>query len=166
MEKTIVSTLHIVFPQHTNTVGVLFGGQLMEWMEKTSVIAAHRLKRDCAWATAGMDGLEFREAVATGEVLTFRAVVTKVFGSSIEVYCCCHADIPGSPTPLSTPRFTNECFFTLVALSPETSVPVSINARIVVSSDSAAQKVSETADDRRAERLADRRMLSRVYADN
>ncbi|KAH7341474.1 hypothetical protein B0J17DRAFT_261825 [Rhizoctonia solani] len=68
MEDTLACTIQIVMPQHANSVGVLFGGQLMEWMERTAVLAAHRLKRDCAWVTAGMDGLLFREAVATGEV--------------------------------------------------------------------------------------------------
>ncbi|CAE7213188.1 unnamed protein product [Rhizoctonia solani] len=124
MEDTLACTIQIVMPQHANSVGVLFGGQLMEWMERTAVLAAHRLKRDCAWVTAGMDGLLFREAVATGEVLTFRAVVTRIWTSSIEVYVCSHADVrrphppasEGANTPSS--RFTNEAFLTLVALTP------------------------------------------------
>ncbi|CAE6409178.1 unnamed protein product [Rhizoctonia solani] len=126
MEDTLACTIQIVMPQHANSVGVLFGGQLMEWMERTAVLAAHRLKRDCAWVTAGMDGLLFREAVATGEVLTFRAVITRVWTSSIEVYVCSYADVrrthpsapegANDPNPLS--RFTNEAFLTLVALTP------------------------------------------------
>ncbi|CAE6505743.1 unnamed protein product [Rhizoctonia solani] len=113
MEDTLACTIQIVMPQHANSVGVLFGGQLMEWMERTAVLAAHRLKRDCAWVTAG---------------LTFRAVVTRVWTSSIEVYVCSHADVrrpyPSAPegeaTSSSCPssRFTNEAFLTLVALTP------------------------------------------------
>lgn len=127
VEDTLACTMQIVMPQHANSVGVLFGGQLMEWMERTAVLAAHRLKRDCAWVTAGMDGLEFREAVATGEVLTFRAIVTRVWASSVEVYVCSHADVrrpypPPPEAPSSYPgpalRFTNEAFLTLVALTP------------------------------------------------
>ncbi|CAE6447287.1 unnamed protein product [Rhizoctonia solani] len=126
MEDTLACTIQIVMPQHANSVGVLFGGQLMEWMERTAVLAAHRLKRDCAWVTAGMDGLLFREAVATGEVLTFRAVITRVWTSSIEVYVCSHADVrrpyppapEGTSSPSSSSRFTNEAFLTLVALTP------------------------------------------------
>ncbi|KAG8690120.1 Acyl-coenzyme A thioesterase 12 [Ceratobasidium sp. 423] len=111
VEDTLACTIQIVMPQHANSVGVLFGGQLMEWMERTAVLAAHRLKRDCAWVTAG---------------LTFRAVVTRVWTSSIEVYVCSHADVrrPYPPTPerINSPspssRFTNEAFLTLVALIP------------------------------------------------
>ncbi|KAF8753571.1 hypothetical protein RHS01_06983 [Rhizoctonia solani] len=73
-----------------------------------------------------MDGLQFREAVATGEVLTFRAAITRVWTSSIEVYVCSHADVrrpyPSTPEGASAPsplsRFTNEAFLTLVALTP------------------------------------------------
>jgi len=129
MQDTLACTMQIVMPQHANSVGVLFGGQLMEWMERTAVLAAHRLKRDCAWVTAGMDGLQFREAVATGEVLTFRAIVTRVWTSSVEVYVCSHADVRRPyPTPEgqdpssdSASRFTNEAFLTLVALTPTLS---------------------------------------------
>ncbi|CAE6415534.1 unnamed protein product [Rhizoctonia solani] len=113
MEDTLACTIQIVMPQHANSVGVLFGGQLMEWMERTAVLAAHRLKRDCAWVTAG---------------LTFRAVITRIWTSSIEVYVCSHADVrrpypcvsesANAPSPLS--RFTNEAFLTLVALTPTT----------------------------------------------
>lgn len=125
MQDTLACAIQIVMPQHANSVGVLFGGQLMEWMERTAVLAAHQVKRDCAWVTAGMDGLLFREAVATGEVLTFRAVVTRVWTSSIEVYVCSHADVRRAPSPEGVQpcpgpasRFTNEAFLTLVALTP------------------------------------------------
>lgn len=127
MQDTLACAIQIVMPQHANSVGVLFGGQLMEWMERTAVLAAYRLKRDCAWVTAGMDGLLFREAVATGEVLTFRAAVTRVWTSSIEVYVCSHADVRRAyppppegiqPRPGPASRFTNEAFLTLVALTP------------------------------------------------
>ncbi|KAG8741927.1 Acyl-coenzyme A thioesterase 12, partial [Ceratobasidium sp. 414] len=112
IQDTLACTMQIVMPQHANSVGVLFGGQLMEWMERTAVLAAHRLKRKCAWVTAG---------------LAFRAIVTRVWASSVEVYVCSHADVrrphpppPGGPQPSPGPafRFTNEAFLTLVALTP------------------------------------------------
>ncbi|KAG9126455.1 Acyl-coenzyme A thioesterase 12 [Ceratobasidium sp. 392] len=91
IEDTLACTMQIVMPQHANSVGVLFGGQLMEWMERTAVLAAHKLKRDCAWVTAGMDGLEFREAVATGEVaekrraerLDMRELLLRVYANAV-----------------------------------------------------------------------------------
>ncbi|KAG9003451.1 Acyl-coenzyme A thioesterase 12 [Tulasnella sp. JGI-2019a] len=165
ISATFASTLHIVMPQHANSAGILFGGQLMAWMEKTALIAAHRFKADdCAWTTAGMDGLEFREAVAIGDVLTFRAVVTKSWKSSIEVYVCSHADIPGSATPRTSVRFTNECFLTLVALSPATSTAIPLRTDLIVTPDTVAERVFIHADERKVERLAMKDMLSRVYA--
>ncbi|KAG9017996.1 Acyl-coenzyme A thioesterase 12 [Tulasnella sp. 427] len=165
IEETYASTLHIVMPQHANSSGVLFGGQLMEWMEKTALLAAQRLKReDCSWTTAGMDGLEFREAVAIGDVLTFRAVVTKTWRSSIEVYVSSHADIPGSETPSSSSRFTNECFISLVALSQITAASLPLNTEVVLPHESPAEKVSVAADLRKAERLHMKDLLVTLYA--
>jgi len=137
----------------------------MDWMEKTALIAAHRFKRDnCAWTTAGMDGLEFREAVAIGDILTFRAVVTKAWKSSIEVYVCSHADIPGSANPRTSLRFTNECFLTLVALSSTTSTAIALNTELSVPPGTAAETVSAEADARKVERLSLKDILSRLYA--
>ncbi|KIO34378.1 hypothetical protein M407DRAFT_240679 [Tulasnella calospora MUT 4182] len=165
IEDTYASTLHIVMPQHANSSGVLFGGQLMEWMEKTALLSAQRLKReDCSWTTAGMDGLEFREAVAIGDVLTFRAVVTKTWRSSIEVYVSSHADIPGSETPSSSSRFTNECFISLVALSQITATALPLNTELVLPHDSPAEIVAVAADLRKAERLNMKDLLVTLYA--
>ncbi|KAG8918988.1 Acyl-coenzyme A thioesterase 12 [Tulasnella sp. 417] len=167
IEETYASTLHIVMPQHANSNGVLFGGQLMdtEWMEKTALLSAQRLKREeCSWTTAGMDGLEFREAVAIGDVLTFRAVVTKTWRSSIEVYVSSHADIPGSETPSSSSRFTNECFISLVALSQITATALPLNTEVVLPPDSPAEAVSVAADWRKAERLSMKDLLVTLYA--
>jgi len=134
-------------------------------MEKTALAAANRFKRgQCAWTTAGMDGLEFREAVAIGDVLTFRAVVTRAWKSSVEVYVCSHADVPGSATPRSSLRFTNECFLTLVALSSITSTAIPLQTKLIVPPDTAAEKVSVQADARKVERLATKDMLVHVYA--
>jgi len=137
----------------------------MDWMEKTALIAANRFKKgQCAWTTAGMDGLEFRDAVAIGDVLTFRAVVTRAWKSSVEVYVCSHADIPGSATLRSSLRFTNECFFTLVALSSITSTAIPLRTQLSVTPNTAAEKISFRADARKVERLATKDMLMRVYA--
>jgi hypothetical protein len=65
--------------------------------------------------------------IHTGDRLTFRAVVTRVWASSIEVYVCSHADVRRAyppppegiqPCPGPASRFTNEAFLTLVALTP------------------------------------------------
>jgi len=180
IQDTLATTLHIVLPQHANSAGVLFGGQLMEWMEKTALLSASRLRmKKCSWVTAAMDRLEFREAVAVGHVLTFRAVITKIWTSSMEVYVCSHAGMifnsayiictkivylaldVTDPAAGPGPRFTNECFLTLVALSRKTSSPFNINSEVIPKLGAPSTEVWEGADDRKQERLDLKEMLVR-----
>ena len=40
-----VRMAEIVFPNHTNHIGTLFGGQAMAWMDKAAFLAAARYSR-------------------------------------------------------------------------------------------------------------------------
>ena len=99
---TLATTLHIVMPQHVNSSNVLFGGQLMTWIEAVAAIAAESVEAHDAgseynmgleWVTASMDQLEFKQAAVVGEILVFRAVVLKVWKRSVEVYVCVHSGL-------------------------------------------------------------------------
>ncbi|PWN48101.1 hypothetical protein IE53DRAFT_212491 [Violaceomyces palustris] len=67
VSQTLVRTLHIVFPEHTNSVSVLFGGQLMDWMEEAALLSVRFVGRARRWNTVALDGLEFPQAVGVGE---------------------------------------------------------------------------------------------------
>jgi acyl-CoA hydrolase len=57
--EDVVSMSEQVLPTHTNAQGLVFGGQIMAWMDICAGIAA---KRHCRTAvvTASMDDLHFR----------------------------------------------------------------------------------------------------------
>ncbi len=40
--ETLAITTHIVLPNDTNTLGNLFGGQLLAWMDVIASVSAHR----------------------------------------------------------------------------------------------------------------------------
>ena len=42
--------LEIVFPDHTNHLGTLFGGQALAWMDKAAFIA-ESIRADAKWTT-------------------------------------------------------------------------------------------------------------------
>lgn len=42
---TEVRMVEIVFPNHTNYMGTLFGGQALAWMDKAAILAASRYAR-------------------------------------------------------------------------------------------------------------------------
>src|SRR6185436_12134323 len=79
-----VEMTQLVLPNDTNYLGNLLGGRLMEWMDVAAAISAQRhSNRICV--TAAVDNLVFHQPIRLGEVVTLKASVNRVFGSSMEV---------------------------------------------------------------------------------
>jgi len=84
VNKSQVEMTQLVLPNDTNQLGNLLGGRLMEWMDIAAAISAQRhSKRICV--TAAVDELVFHHPIRLGEVVTVRAAVNRVFGTSMEV---------------------------------------------------------------------------------
>jgi hypothetical protein len=43
MDTTFAEVVELVMPQHANTLGITFGGQIMAWMETCALTSANRL---------------------------------------------------------------------------------------------------------------------------
>ncbi len=67
----------IVFPDHINHLGTLFGGQALAWMDKAAFIAASRYAR-CTVVTARSEQVDFHVAVPKGALVE---LVARVVGS-------------------------------------------------------------------------------------
>jgi acyl-CoA hydrolase len=74
----------IVFPADSNSMGSLFGGRLMEYIDLTGAMAASRHARAIV-VTASMDHLDFLSPVRVGEFLILKASVNRAFRTSMEV---------------------------------------------------------------------------------
>jgi len=74
----------IVFPADSNSMGNLFGGRLMEYIDLTGGMAASRHARALC-VTASMDHLDFLSPVRVGELLILKASVNRAFRTSMEV---------------------------------------------------------------------------------
>ena len=70
-------------------------------------------------------------------------------------------DIPGAHSPDSSPRFTNECFISLVALSPTASAAIPLDTDLHIVSGTKAEQVAAAADARKEARLNLKEMLVR-----
>ncbi len=55
----------IVFPDHANHLGTLFGGQALAWMDKAAFIAASRHARRTV-VTARSEQVDFRRPIRQG----------------------------------------------------------------------------------------------------
>lgn len=76
--------LEMVFPDHTNHLGTLFGGQALAWMDKAAFIVASRYARRTV-VTARSEEVNFRVPVRTGQLVELVASVVKVGHSSMQV---------------------------------------------------------------------------------
>jgi acyl-CoA hydrolase len=77
--------IEIVFPEHANSLGITFGGQILKWMEYTAIMAAAKHCRSHL-LTASMDSVTFLRPTKVGDVVIIKGIVSQAFEHSIEVY--------------------------------------------------------------------------------
>ncbi|MBI4931034.1 MAG: acyl-CoA thioesterase [Bacteroidetes bacterium] len=83
--ESICLTTEQVLPNDTNPLNTLFGGRLMQWMDITAGIAAHRhCGKVCV--TASVNHVSFDKPVKLGDVVTLEGKVSRTFNTSIEVF--------------------------------------------------------------------------------
>mgnify|MGYP003585867432 CR=1 FL=1 len=76
--------LHMVFPDHTNHLGTLFGGQALAWMDMSAFIAASRYARTTV-VTARSEQVDFNQPIHKGDLVEVVARIVKVGRSSMSV---------------------------------------------------------------------------------
>lgn len=76
--------LEMVFPDHANHLGTLFGGQLLAWMDKAAFIAASRHARRTV-VTARSEQVDFRLPIRQGQLVETVARVVAVGTTSMQV---------------------------------------------------------------------------------
>lgn len=109
-ESLTVSTEHVL-PNDTNALNNLFGGRLMQWMDLTGAIAAHRhSKRVCVTAT--VNNVSFEHPIKLGSIVTLEAKVSRAFTSSMEVFI----DVFVEDAVTGERKKCNEAIFTFVAI--------------------------------------------------
>ncbi|KAF9126781.1 Acyl-coenzyme A thioesterase 11 [Mortierella sp. 14UC] len=155
MQTTFAESAQLVLPQHANSLSITFGGQVMKWMENVAAVSASRFAR-VPIVTASIDSLQFHRKTMIGDCLTMRSVVTRVFRSSMEVYVFVDSEnlVTGKQT------FTNEAFFSMVALQPSPSLlPIATTLPTLFAASDLEKALSEAGEKRRLGRLQQRREL-------
>ena len=140
-----------MLPSDANPAGNVFGGVILQHCDEAAGIAAGRHARKRV-VTAGIDAMEFVEPARIGEVLTCKAAVNAVFGSSMEVGVRVEAEDLMS----AEVRHTNSAYFVMVALDDEGS-PSEVPA-LTCETPTEVRRERE-AQVRRANRLAEREQI-------
>lgn len=135
----------IVMPQHTNPIGVIFGGVIMSWIDIASAISAGRHCKTHV-ATASIDAIQFIKPIHLGWIVTIRASINRVWNSSMEIGLHLSAENPLADEE----HHSASAYVTMVALDSEgraVKVP-----NIVIESEDEQRRYRQ-AGERRAMRL-------------
>ncbi len=110
-KDSLVTTTRIVLPNETNTLGNLFGGELLAWMDNAAAISA---TRHCGRVvvTASVNNVSFDKPIRLGDIVTVEAKVSRAFTSSMEIYL----DVYVEHFSTHKRQKCNEAIYTFVAV--------------------------------------------------
>ena len=139
--------VQLVFPEHTNHYGTLFGGRMMSWIATAGTLAASRFAHGPV-VLGAMDDLDFLTPVHLGEIVAIDAQVEYVGRSSMEVGVEVQSESPGR----SAPRRTTSSHLAFIALDGHER-PRPVGATVTPAS-GAESALRDAAAARKAARLA------------
>jgi acyl-CoA hydrolase len=104
----------LVLPPDANAYGTIFGGRVMEYVDRIASITAMRHCR-LPVVTASTDSFAFLAPIHVGEAIELEAFVTWTHRTSIEIYCCIHSE----DLMTGQRRLTATSYLTFVALGED-----------------------------------------------
>ncbi len=124
VSESLTTMTDMIFPNDTNTLGNLMGGNLMRMMDIAGAICAQKHSNRIV-VTASVDNVSFKESIPLGSVVTLHAKVTRAFSSSMEVVI----DVWAENIPAKERVSTNKAFFTFVAVD-QSGRPIDVPASL------------------------------------
>ena len=149
VDESRVEIDELVMPEDANNLGTVFGGRVMALIDKAGAMVALRHSR-LTVVTASVDSIDFISPLKIGDIICFRAHITQVFHSSMEV----RVDVYGENTRTGERTLTTTAFVTMVCIDAE-GRPAP--APPVLLATDAERAEAAAAESRRALRLARRR---------
>ncbi|MDD9949999.1 MAG: acyl-CoA thioesterase [Zetaproteobacteria bacterium] len=152
-ERSQVSMVEMVMPQHTNFLGSVFGGTIVSWVDIAAVIAAQRHCEQSV-VTASIDAMHFLAPVQLGWTVSILARVNMVAKHSCEVGVRVLAQNP----ILGESHHTASAYLTMVSLDSQRNKLVMPHLTLVSEED---RRRHDEALSRRKSRVALREKLLR-----
>lgn len=110
-KESLTIQTQVVLPNDTNTLGNLFGGQLLQWMDIVASISAHRHCRRVV-VTASVNNVSFNMPINHASLVTLEAKVSRAFSTSMEVFIDVWVEDPVSGEKIKA----NEAIYSFVAV--------------------------------------------------
>ncbi|MFK8045264.1 MAG: acyl-CoA thioesterase [Crocinitomicaceae bacterium] len=121
---SLAESTKLVLPNDTNTLGNLFGGRLLAWMDEIAFVSANRHSKRVA-VTASVNNVTFNEPIKLGDTVTLKAKVSRAFKSSMEVIIDVSIEDKSTDKIISS----NQAIYTFVAVD-QNGLPIEIPAVI------------------------------------
>lgn len=112
--ESLAITTKLVLPNDTNTMGNLFGGQLLAWMDVIASVSAHRHCHKTV-VTASVNNVSFKEPISHASIVTLEAKVSRAFKSSMEIFIDVYVEHPIT----GVKKKHNEAIYTFVAIDKD-----------------------------------------------
>lgn len=110
-KETLAITTKVVLPHETNSLGKLFGGALLAWMDEIAAVSAHRHSKRVV-VTASINNVSFGQPIDLGAIVTLEAKVSRAYTSSMEVMI----DVFVEDRLTADKKKSNEAIYTFVAV--------------------------------------------------
>jgi acyl-CoA hydrolase len=146
--RTRVEMTHHVLPEFTNSLGNVFGGQVVSWIDVCAAVAAQRHCRSVV-VTASIDAVEFLLPIKLGHIVILRGQVNATFNTSME----CGVSVFSENPLTGEVRKAMKAYATFVALD-EYGRPKPVPKLVLDGADD-IRRVGD-AEERRAQRLANK----------
>lgn len=114
IEDSAVEITELVMPEDANILGSVFGGRVMALIDKAGAMVAIRHCRATV-VTASVDSIDFISPLKLGYIMNFRARMTQVFNTSMEI----RVDVFGEDPRTGERTLTTSAFVTMVCLGPD-----------------------------------------------
>ncbi|HUQ48108.1 MAG TPA: acyl-CoA thioesterase [Gemmatimonadaceae bacterium] len=148
VKETQHETSQLMLPQHSNNLGLVFGGVILAMMDTASAVCAIRHARAIC-VTASVDRVDFREPIHLGDLVIMKCSVNYVGRTSMEV----GVRVESEDLTTGSRRHTNSCYLTFVAID-RNGRPIQV-PRLVPETDDEIRRF-EAAKARRRRRLEER----------
>lgn len=74
----------LLLPEHLNNNGVLFGGNLLKWIDEFAYITVSLNYPGNKFVTIGLDSVVFKEPIRSGAILCFEVTQEKLGNTSVK----------------------------------------------------------------------------------
>lgn len=119
-KASLAESTKLVLPNDTNTLGNLFGGRLLAWMDEIAFVSANRHSKRIA-VTASVNNVSFNKPIKLGDTVTLKAKVSRAFTSSMEVIIDVFIEDKATDKIVSS----NQAIYTFVAVD-QNGLPIEV----------------------------------------